>query len=78
MTVAKGYDTRDHILSCFGGAGAQHACQIAKSLGMERVVIHRHGGILSAYGLGLADVVKEEQEPCSKVYKKGTLSYQMN
>jgi 5-oxoprolinase (ATP-hydrolysing) len=75
MTVAKGYDTRDHILSCFGGAGAQHACQIAKSLGMERVVIHRHGGILSAFGLGLADVVKEEQEPCSKVYHKDNFNY---
>jgi 5-oxoprolinase (ATP-hydrolysing) len=75
MTVAKGYDTRDHILSCFGGAGAQHACQIAKSLGMERVVIHRHGGILSAYGLGLADVVKEEQEPCSKIYEQENFEY---
>jgi 5-oxoprolinase (ATP-hydrolysing) len=70
MTVAKGYDTRDHILSCFGGAGAQHACSIAQNLGMQRVMIHKHSGILSAYGLSLADVVAEQQEPCSNVWSQ--------
>ncbi|KAL0488429.1 5-oxoprolinase [Acrasis kona] len=74
-TVSKGYDTRDHILSCFGGAGAQHACQIANQLGMSRVVIHRQGGILSAYGLGLAHVVKEVQEPCNKTFSHENISF---
>eukprot|EP01080_Neovahlkampfia_damariscottae_P008929 gene8929-878_t len=73
ITVSKGYDTRDHILSIFGGAGPQHACEIAQSLGMKKIFISRFGGILSAYGLGLADVVHEEQRPCSKTYNKENL-----
>jgi 5-oxoprolinase (ATP-hydrolysing) len=68
ITVSKGYDTRDHILSIFGGAGGQHACDVARSLGMKKIFISKFGGILSAYGLGLADVVNEEQRPCSKPY----------
>lgn len=51
----------NHVLACFGGAGAQHACAIARKLGMQTVFIHRFAGILSAYGLGLADIVEEEQ-----------------
>jgi 5-oxoprolinase (ATP-hydrolysing) len=70
MTVAKGYDTRDHILACFGGAGAQHAAAIAENLGMKKVMIHKYSGVLSAYGLSLADVVAERQEPCSKVWSQ--------
>ena len=61
----KGYDTRKHILSCFGGAGGQHACSIARSLGISKIMISKYSGILSAYGLSLADVVHEEQEPSS-------------
>lgn len=61
----KGYDTRKHILSCFGGAGAQHACAIARSLGIRTIIINRYAGILSAYGLSMADVVVEKQEPCN-------------
>lgn len=61
ITEAKGHDASTHILACFGGAGAQHACAIARSLGMKKVFIHRFAGILSAYGLGLADVVVESQ-----------------
>lgn len=49
------------MLACFGGAGAQHACAIARKLGMRTVFIHRFAGILSAYGIGLADIVEEEQ-----------------
>lgn len=56
------------MLACFGGAGGQHACAIARNLGMSRVFIHRYSGILSAYGLALADVVHEAQEPCAKDY----------
>uniref|UniRef100_A0A8C5PWK3 5-oxoprolinase, ATP-hydrolysing n=1 Tax=Leptobrachium leishanense TaxID=445787 RepID=A0A8C5PWK3_9ANUR len=68
LTQARGHDTSRHVLSCFGGAGGQHACAIARSLGMKSVFIHKYGGILSAYGMALADVVHEAQEPCSMVY----------
>ena len=44
LTQGKGYDTRDHILACFGGAGGQHACSIARSLGMKKVYIHKYAG----------------------------------
>lgn len=73
LTQAKGHDTSRHILACFGGAGGQHACAIARSLGMKVVLIHRYSGILSAYGMALADVVREEQEACSKPYEIGEL-----
>ncbi|XP_023215143.1 5-oxoprolinase-like [Centruroides sculpturatus] len=75
LTQGKGYDTSQHILACFGGAGGQHACAIARSLGMSTVFIHRYAGILSAYGMALADVVHEAQEPCALVYNSD--SYQI-
>ncbi|XP_007444496.1 5-oxoprolinase, partial [Python bivittatus] len=68
LTQARGHDSSHHILACFGGAGGQHACAIARALGMSKVFIHKHSGVLSAYGLALADVVHEAQEPCSLVY----------
>lgn len=55
----------------FGGAGGQHACAVARALGMQTVIIHKYAGILSAYGMALADVVHEAQEPCAKVYEPG-------
>eukprot|EP00977_Amphora_coffeiformis_P013093 scaffold3361_cov166-Amphora_coffeaeformis.AAC.4 len=69
----KGYDITTHTLACFGGAGPQHACAMAKALGMSKVFVHRYGGILSAYGLSMADAVREEQEPAREVYH-GALS----
>ncbi|KAL5834710.1 hypothetical protein ACOSQ4_014207 [Xanthoceras sorbifolium] len=68
LTEMKGHETKNHALACFGGAGPQHACAIARSLGMREVLIHRFCGILSAYGMGLADVVEDAQEPYSAVY----------
>jgi 5-oxoprolinase (ATP-hydrolysing) len=65
LTEAKGHPTSRHALACFGGAGGQHACAIARSLGIETVILHRHASVLSAYGLSLADVVHEEREPFS-------------
>jgi 5-oxoprolinase (ATP-hydrolysing) len=56
VSVAKGYDPADYALVTFGGAGAQHACALAKMLNMPRVLSHPHAGLLSAYGIGLADV----------------------
>lgn len=75
LTQARGYDTASHVLACFGGAGGQHACSIAKSLGMTIVFIHKYAGILSAYGMALADVVHEKQEPCSVRYSKEEFKY---
>ncbi|CAG9813200.1 unnamed protein product [Phaedon cochleariae] len=75
LTQAKGYDTARHALACFGGAGGQHACAIARSLGMTTVFVHKYAGILSAYGMALADVVHESQEPCAKTFSVENFSY---
>ena len=56
ISVRRGYDVTGYTLSCFGGAGGQHACLVADALGMTRVLIHPLAGVLSAYGMGLADV----------------------
>ncbi|XP_035133381.1 5-oxoprolinase isoform X2 [Callithrix jacchus] len=72
LTQARGHDPSAHVLACFGGAGGQHACAIARALGMDTVHIHRHSGLLSALGLALADVVQEAQEPCSLLYTPET------
>ncbi|WP_298215734.1 hydantoinase B/oxoprolinase family protein [Acidocella sp.] len=55
ISVQKGLDPADFALVCFGGAGGQHACLVADELGMEHVLIHPFAGVLSAYGIGLAD-----------------------
>lgn len=68
LTEMKGHETKNHALACFGGAGPQHACAIARALGMKEVLIHRFCGILSAYGMGMADVVEEAQEPYASIY----------
>jgi len=56
ISLQRGYDVSEYTLCCFGGAGGQHACAIADCLGMKRVFIHPYAGVLSAYGMGLADV----------------------
>jgi len=55
ISVARGHDVSGYTLQCFGGAGGQHACAVADALGMKRVFIHPLAGVLSAYGMGLAD-----------------------
>ncbi|KAL6044826.1 OPLA oxoprolinase [Balamuthia mandrillaris] len=75
LTEARGYDPSKHVLACFGGAGGQHACAIARMLGMHTVFIHRFAGILSAYGLGLADIVEESQEACAMEYNAENVPY---
>lgn len=62
ISVARGYDVTRYILQCFGGAGGQHACLVADALGMTRVFVHPLAGVLSAYGMGLADqnVIREQ------------------
>jgi 5-oxoprolinase (ATP-hydrolysing) len=56
ISIARGHDVTRYALACFGGAGGQHACQVADALGMERILIHPLAGVLSAYGIGLAEV----------------------
>ncbi|KAI6860025.1 hydantoinase B/oxoprolinase [Hortaea werneckii] len=73
LTEARGFDTSAHNLACFGGAGGQHACAIASSLGVQTVIIHRYSSILSAYSMALADVVHESQEPSSCVLNEAGL-----
>ncbi|HZN34273.1 MAG TPA: hydantoinase B/oxoprolinase family protein, partial [Pirellulaceae bacterium] len=58
ISLAKGYDPRDYALVAFGAAGPQHACAVAEELGITKVLIHPDAGVLSALGIGLADVVK--------------------
>ncbi|QIT57305.1 5-oxoprolinase [Aquisalimonas sp. 2447] len=56
ISVQRGHDVTGYTLNCFGGAGGQHACRVAEALGMARVLIHPFAGVLSAYGMGLADL----------------------
>ena len=56
ISVQRGYDVTRYTLQCFGGAGGQHACLVADALGMETVFIHPYAGVLSAYGMGLAEI----------------------
>ncbi|KAI1455424.1 Hydantoinase B/oxoprolinase-domain-containing protein [Annulohypoxylon moriforme] len=73
LTEAKGYDAGLHHLASFGGAGGQHACDIARKLGISRVLIHKYSSVLSAYGMALADVVHEERSPCALIYSEDQL-----
>ncbi|KAI3614207.1 5-oxoprolinase [Moniliophthora roreri] len=75
LTEARGFALGKHILASFGGAGGQHACELARSLGMSKILIHRFSSILSAYGMALADRAFEKQEPCSSVYSNETKSH---
>src|SRR5271163_3475061 len=63
LSEGRGFETSSHNLACFGGAGGQHATAVARDLGIKRILIHRMSSILSAYGMALADVVVEVQEP---------------
>ena len=56
ISVQRGYDVTEYVLNCFGGAGGQHACLVADSLGISKVLLHPFAGVLSAYGMGLADI----------------------
>ncbi|KAI8234038.1 hypothetical protein K4K54_009294 [Colletotrichum sp. SAR 10_86] len=73
LTEARGFVTADHNLATFGGAGGQHACEIAEKLGIGRIVVHKYSSILSAYGMALAEVVQEAQEPSSEMLSDESL-----
>ncbi len=67
VSVEKGHDATRFALQCFGGAGGQHACLVADELGMETVFIHPYAGVLSAYGMGLADQTVMREQAVEKV-----------
>ena len=75
ISIARGHDVSRYALACFGGAGGQHACRVADALGMERILIHPLAGVLSAYGIGLADVkaIREQSwlKPLSDDFSAG-------
>tara|TARA_B100001741_G_scaffold42895_1_gene31017 strand:+ start:368 stop:3976 length:3609 start_codon:yes stop_codon:yes gene_type:complete len=56
ISIERGHDVSDYALVCFGGAGGQHACMVADRLGIEKIYVHPHAGVLSAIGIGLADI----------------------
>jgi len=67
ISVQRGYDITEYALNCFGGAGGQHACLVADALGMNSILVHPYSGVLSAYGMGLADftAMREQAIECS-------------
>ena len=74
ISVQRGYDVTEYTLCCFGGAGGQHACLVADALGMTRVFIHPLAGVLSAYGMGLADVRALRQEAVEATLSQAALA----
>jgi 5-oxoprolinase (ATP-hydrolysing) len=73
ISVARGYDVTRYTLQCFGGAGGQHACLVADALGMTRVFVHPLAGVLSAYGMGLADQSVMREQAVEKRLSKDNL-----
>jgi 5-oxoprolinase (ATP-hydrolysing) len=74
ISIARGHDVTRYTLQCFGGAGGQHACLVADALGIERVMIHPLAGVLSAYGMGLADMVELRQRTLAGADLAATLA----
>jgi 5-oxoprolinase (ATP-hydrolysing) len=74
ISVQRGYDVTGYTLCSFGGAGGQHACRVADALGMRRVFIHPLAGVLSAYGMGLADVRAQRQQAVEARLSAATLA----
>ena len=74
ISVQRGHDVTEYTLACFGGAGGQHACLVADELGMKRVYIHPLAGVLSAYGMGLAQVRALREEAVELRLEDGALT----
>jgi len=73
ISVQRGYDVTEYALTCFGGAGGQSGCMVADSLGMKTVIVHPYSGILSAYGMGLADIRANRQQAVVKELNEALL-----
>jgi 5-oxoprolinase (ATP-hydrolysing) len=71
ISVQRGYDVTRYALNCFGGAGGQHACLVADALGMTSVLIHPLSSLLSAYGMGLADIRSVRQQAIEEPFGEG-------
>ena len=74
ISVQRGYDVTRYALNCFGGAGGQHACLVADALGMTRVLIHPFSSLLSAYGMGLADIRATRQQAIEEPFGDAALA----
>ena len=74
ISIQRGYDLTDYTLVSFGGAGAQHACLVAEQLGIEKVMLHPFAGVLSAFGIGLADQIKLQDMAIEQALNEETLS----
>ena len=74
ISVQRGYDVTEYALNCFGSAGGQHACMIADTLGMETVLIHPLSGLLSAYGIGLAQIRASREQSVEAALSEGALA----
>ncbi len=70
ISVQRGYDIRQYVLNCFGGAAGQHACLVADTLGIKKILIHPLAGVLSAYGMGLADISVMREQAVEKELKR--------
>jgi 5-oxoprolinase (ATP-hydrolysing) len=74
ISVQRGYDVTRYALNCFGGAGGQHACLVADALGMTKVLIHPFSSLLSAYGMGLADIRATRQQALEEPFGEAALA----
>jgi 5-oxoprolinase (ATP-hydrolysing) len=74
ISVQRGYDVTRYALNCFGGAGGQHACLVADSLGMTKVLIHPFSSLMSAYGMGLADIRATRQQAIEEPFGDAALA----
>jgi len=73
ISIERGHDVTDYALVCFGGAGGQHACMVADRLGIENIYVHPHAGVLSAVGIGLADVRQIHDETVEQILNQDNL-----
>ena len=74
ISLQRGYDVTRYALNCFGGAGGQHACLVADALGMTKVLIHPFSSLLSAYGMGLADIRATRQQAVEETFGDAVLA----
>ncbi len=74
ISVQRGYDVSDYVLCSFGGAGGQHACLVADSLGIKKIFLHPYAGVLSAYGMGLADTTANRQQSIEETLNSNLLN----
>lgn len=67
ISIQRGYDVSEYVLTCFGGAGGQHTCLVADALDVKKILLHPYAGVLSAFGMGLADLTSIAEQAIEKV-----------